>query len=165
VSSMTYYNREIERQLQNFLEVNSYDTTFMVNVMGVIASVEKHISPVRQQYLSYWALQVHSPAYPSNLLSRISGTALIRKAVSEIRRDKRLRAKTRKEQERLSGEEDDERNENGEIDPQEEEEEEQLEMQEMYRELGLEDDDDDDGMDQDDGDGFDGDMDNEFGED
>lgn len=165
VSSMTYYNREIERQLQNFLEVNSYDTTFMVNVMGVIASVEKQISPVRQQYLSYWALQVHSPPYASNLLSRISGTALIRKAVSEIRRDKRMRTKTRKEQERMSGEEDDERNENGEIDPQEEEEEEQLEMQEMYRELGIEDDDDDDGMDQDDGDGFDGDMDNEFGED
>lgn len=159
VSSTTYFNQEIERQLQNFLEVNSYDTTFIVNVMGAIAFVEKHISPVRQQYLSYWALQVHSPAYPSNLLSRISGTALIRTAVSEIRREKRMRTKMRKEQERMSGEEDDERNENEE----EEEEEEQPEMQEMYRELGLEDDD-DDGMDQDDGDAFDSDMATEYGE-
>lgn len=133
-SSIAYYSPTMENEVRQYLKINEFRPEFMVNIFGVIQTTEKHISLVRQRYFSYWALPIQSPPFPSNLAGRLSGIALIGKAIAEIEEDKKMERMRKRRQAKEAR-----AREQQEMAAEEEQEELEVDVEEMLRDLGLED--------------------------
>ena len=148
IPSITYFSTDMEKSFQNYLEVDKYDAEFIVNMMGVVELIRKHISISTHRYLSYWALPIHTPPYPSNLVSRFTAAAIIGRVMEDEQKEKRRRRGRRR-----STKDDEEEEEQ----QQTEEQEEDMDVEEMLRDLGLEDDEAEE-------EGYDTDMETHYGE-
>lgn len=134
VQSMSYYNRELEKEFQKLIPMDDYDPQFIINMMGVTSILLQHPNPTRVLYFSYWALPIRDEMYPSSLSKKMM---LLRHVDTDSEQPRRRRKKKTMTELRNEMRE---RQQN--VDQEVEQEEEEYDLNEMYEELGLDDNDD-----------------------
>lgn len=160
--SFAYYAMEMERDLRMYLPIDDYDVAFIVNVMGVVARLQKEMSVVRIQYFGYLPTlepRELSSAPPTTTTKKKKIVPFVRKLrelgfpviermrdmtkrSSALEKKRKAQGKSRKQiiaeilQSRRSSTQTQQEAQDGE----EAEENEMMDMQELYQEMGIQDD-------------------------
>lgn len=139
VQSMSYYSTELENEFCRLIPIDDYDPQFIINMMGVTSIILRHPNPTRILYFSYWALPIRDEMYPCSLSKKM--IVLRRVDIEDDEQPKRRRKK--KTMTELRNEMRQRQQQQPTTTGQETQQEEEYDMNEMYEELGIDDDNDD----------------------
>ena len=132
--SFAYYSVELERELGAYLDMDDYSVEFLVNVMGVIAKLQREMPDTRVRYFGYF---VKPPTYTTTTPVASLTRRLQSLGYPAIVGKKKGKRGNRKSKETILKE-----MSVREQEEQEQQQEQQDSIEDMYQELGLDDDDD-----------------------